>query len=125
MFREIDPESDNGSSHRERSCRTASRIQKIPGDARPPLSEAGHRVKFRVGGFIEVVHQIAIGPMLDLVAERISPIVENLAAFDVPADAPTLASYHNNRFKVLLSFFLRNHSPPVMRFSQSFATFGA
>ena len=49
--------------------------------------------------------------MLDLVAERISPIVENLAAFDVPADAPTLASYHNNRFKVLLSFFFKKSFP--------------
>ena len=35
-----------------------------------------------------VVDQIAVGPVLDFVAERIAPVVENLAALDVASHAP-------------------------------------
>src|SRR4029450_6301661 len=37
-----------------------------------------------------VVDEVAVGPVLDLVAERIAPVVEDLAALDVAADAPRM-----------------------------------
>ena len=41
---------------------------------------------------VRVIDQVAVRPVFDLVTCRIKPIVENLAALDVPPDTPGVAT---------------------------------
>ena len=42
----------------------------------------------RPAGLQRVVEHVAVGEVLDQEAVRVAPVVEDLAALDVPADAP-------------------------------------
>src|SRR6266446_658678 len=65
-------------------------IQEIRRQRRSP-----HREVFRRGGkilrLLRRIEEIAVGVMLDRVAERVLPVIEDLAADDVAADAPEVA----------------------------------
>ena len=74
---------------RARFVRERGRVdaEEVLGDRRAPLGQAdgGER---RPAGFQGVVEHVAVGEVLDQEAVGIAPVVEELAALDVAADAP-------------------------------------
>ena len=67
--------------------RTGVDAEKVLGDRRAPLGQAGSGERCPAG-FEGVVEHVAVGEVLDQEAVGIAPVVENLAALDVTADAP-------------------------------------
>ena len=61
--------------------------EEVLGGGRPPLGQTGggHRRPARLERAVE---QVAVAEVLDQEAVRVAPVVEDLAALDVPADAP-------------------------------------
>src|SRR5829696_6638761 len=67
--------------------RPGADAEEVLGDRRAPLGEAAGRER-RPAGLERFVEHVAVGEMLDEEAVRITPVVEQLAALDVPPDSP-------------------------------------
>src|SRR5664279_3196644 len=71
----------------EQGLRAGLDAEEVLGGRRPPLRQAGGRKRCpaRLEG---VVEQVPVAVVLDHEPVRVAPVVEDLAALDVPADAP-------------------------------------
>ena len=74
-------------STEEEPPRRESRVDEVVRQIWTPLIEPG-AVEHVVAGRLRCVEQVAVGIVLVLLAPRIAPIVENLAAEQMAADAP-------------------------------------